>query len=288
MKRAVIINAELLARVKDQHLRHRILKQIRAHLKHSQHLHHIPSMHLRHLHLPGLTRYAHAATLQETLVRAFLSHKADPSSHPAIPPTLLTFQFHPVYTCGRRELNTLSRDQIAYLRSSPAHTSPADFEYAARGGQTTFHGPGQLVAYPILDLRRHGLSSRCYVHALEETVITTCGYYGVSGFRTENPGVWTSEDEKICAVGVHLRRYVSSHGIGLNVTPEPLEWLKRIVACGLEGKRATALELVREEAVAGGVESVAEVFARQLAEKLDGVEAVQKIEEKDLDERNAS
>lgn len=239
-------------------------------------------MHLRHLHLPSLIRYAHAAQLQESLVRAFLAHKASPDTISPPAPTLLTFQFHPVYTCGRRELNSLTPEQIAYLRNSPAHTSPADFEYAARGGQTTFHGPGQLVAYPILDLRRHGLTSRCYVHALEETVIATCARYNVKGFRTANPGVWTSEDEKICAVGVHLRRYISSHGIGLNVTEEPLAWLKRIVACGLEGKRASALEVVSGKAVEGGVDSVARVFAEELVGRLNGVEGVKSIDEEDL------
>jgi len=240
-------------------------------------------MHLRHLHLPGLTRYAYAAKLQESLVRASLAHKASPETCLAIPPTLLTFQFHPVYTCGRRELNSLTTDQIAYLRNSPSHASPADFEYAARGGQTTFHGPGQLVAYPILDLRRHGLTSRCYVHALEESIIATCARYNVTGFRTENPGVWVSQDEKICAVGVHLRRYVSSHGIGLNVTEEPLAWLRRIVACGLEGKRASALEVARGgAAIEDGIGDVADVFAAELARRLEGVHGVERIQEKDM------
>lgn len=240
-------------------------------------------MHLRHLHFSHLTRYAHASSIQESLVRAFLAHKASPETHPAIIPTLLTFQFHPVYTCGRRELNSLTPEQIAYLRNSDDHNAPADFEYAARGGQTTFHGPGQLVAYPILDLRQHKLSSRCYVHALEDTVIATCARYDVTGFRTENPGVWTSDDEKVCAVGVHLRRHVSSHGIGLNVTEEPLAWLRRIVACGLEGKRASALEGVRGTGVDGGVGAVAKTFAEELARRLDGVQGVQEIEEKDLE-----
>lgn len=93
-----------------------------------------------------------------------------------------------------------------------------------------------------------------------------------------------SEDEKICAVGVHLRRYVSSHGIGLNVTQEPLAWLKRIVACGLEGKRASALEIASGgEIIEGGVEGVADVFAEELAKKLNGVNGVARLEENDLD-----
>lgn len=240
-------------------------------------------MHLHHLHLPGLTRYAHAAHLQESLVSRFLAHKANPSTTSAPPPAILTFQFHPVYTCGRREANSLSDSQIAYLRHRKGEDSKdadlADFAYAARGGQTTFHGPGQLIAYPILDLRQHGLTSRCYVHKLEESVIATCARYGVSGFRTDNPGVWTSEDEKICAVGVHLRRYISSHGIGLNVTEEPMGWFQRIVACGLEGKRATALELVMGDRVDGGVDEVAGVFVQEMARRLEGVEGIRAIGE---------
>lgn len=117
---------------------------------------------------------------------------------------------------------------------------------------------------------------------LEECVIATCARYGVSGFRTANPGVWTSQDEKICAVGVHLRRYISSHGIGLNVTEEPMGWFKRIVACGLEGKRATALEMVKGKEVVGGVDGVASVFVRELAERLKGVESVRDIEESEM------
>ena len=240
---------------------------------------------LRHLHLPGITRYAQAAKLQETLVSAFLAQKADKTLI-APAPTILTFQFHPVYTCGRREANSLSAEQISFLRhrdpTSSEEADIADFEYAARGGQTTYHGPGQLVAYPILDLRAHDLSSRCYVNLLEETVIATCARYGIKGFRTANPGVWVSEEEKICAVGVHLRRYIASHGIGLNVTDEPMGWFKRIVACGLEGKRATALEVTSGNEIEGGVDSVANVFVEEMASRLEGVTEVQAITEQEL------
>jgi len=240
---------------------------------------------LRHLHLPGITRYAQAAKLQETLVSAFLAQKADKTLI-APAPTILTFQFHPVYTCGRREANSLSAEQISFLRhrdpTSSKEADVADFEYAARGGQTTYHGPGQLVAYPILDLRAHDLSSRCYVNLLEETVIATCARYGIKGFRTANPGVWVSEEEKICAVGVHLRRYIASHGIGLNVTDEPLGWFKRIVACGLEGKRATALELTSGDKIEGGVDTVANVFVEEMASRLAGITEVKSIKEEEL------
>lgn len=222
-------------------------------------------MQLAHLHLPGLTRYHHAARLQQSLVAAFLAFKA--GSRPDPPrPTIITAEFSPVYTCGRRELNTVSADQQLRLRSGGA----ADFHEALRGGQTTFHGPGQLVAYPILDLQRQKLSPRCYVNLLEETVIRTCAAYGINGFRTENPGVWTDAEHKIAAVGVHLRRNVSSHGIGLNVSTD-LAWFDRIVACGLAGKHATSFERL---GVSGKtVEEVAERYVQACAETLsaDGV-----------------
>src|SRR5689334_13189483 len=136
-------------------------------------------MRLQHLHLPGLTRYAHASSLQSHLVRALLTSKSNPNFH--VPsPIILTAEFHPVYTTGRRDAGTLTPAQEAQLRCD----GHAEVFEAARGGQTTFHGPGQLVAYPILDLRRHGMSPRCYVHALEEALIKTCAAFGIKAFRT--------------------------------------------------------------------------------------------------------
>lgn len=225
---------------------------------------------LQHLHLPGPIPYARAQHLQETLVARLLAHKAHPRTVPAPPPTILTTEFHPVYTCGRREHATVSPRQESHLRASGA-----DFALALRGGQTTFHGPGQLVAYPVLDLRRHALGPRAYICALEGAVIATLAAYGVRGVRTEHPGVWVDAEHKICALGVHLRRFVSSHGIGLNVGMEKA-WWERIVACGLEGKRVTSLE---REGVSGvGVEEVGREFVGRMAERLEGVEGVEVVD----------
>lgn len=236
---------------------------------------------LRHIPLSSPTSYTHAATLQQTLVSAFLAHKAAPQSTPQPQPTVLTAQFHPVYTCGRREIGTVTPSQREYL-TTPFNSQRAEFIEALRGGQTTFHGPGQLVAYPILDLKRHGLSPSCYVRLLESTVIDVLQKYGVKGITTENPGVWTEDGErKICAVGVHLRRNVTSHGVGLNVTEEPLGWLGRIVGCGLEGKGPGSL--VTEGAGREGlsVDGVGEEFVRVFGERL-GVDGVVTAVEEDL------
>ena len=222
---------------------------------------------LRHLHIPGLVRYQYVASIQQNLVTQFLQWKADPStSAPA--PTIITTEFLPVYTCGRREVGTLTAAQIEHLRTD----GRADFVEALRGGQTTFHGPGQLVAYPIIDLRTHGLTPRSYVCLLEAILIRTCGRYGIHAMRTEHTGVWTSQDDKIAAVGIHLRRNVTSHGIGLNVKTD-LWWFDRIVACGLEGKNTTTFE---KEGVTGqSVEEVGDVFVEEFANKL-GIDNVSK------------
>jgi len=239
----------------------------------------VRAMLLRHVHLPGLTRYTHAGELQDKIVRKFLAYKAASNPLKAGPdPTIITAQFHPVYTCGRREVGNVTSEQRDYLTQQTSW-GRAEFHEALRGGQTTFHGPGQLVAYPILDLKRHGLSARCYVHALETAVIRTCGHYDIPAQRTENPGVWINADQKICALGVHLRRNVSSHGIGLNVSTD-LGWFERIVACGLEGKGTTSLAQQGLDHL--DVEDVGRTFVSMMGEGLEGVEAVVTMDEDEV------
>jgi len=118
------------------------------------------------------------------------------------------------------------------------------------------------------------------VNLLESVVMKTCARYGVETRRTENPGVWYDEDRKICAVGVHLRRNVSSHGIGLNVHTD-LGWLDRIVGCGLEDKRATSLEAVGVKGKT--VDEVGRVFVEIMAGELQGATGVEMVQEEDLD-----
>ena len=233
-------------------------------------------MRLRHLHIPGLTRYTHASQLQGKLVASFLAYKANPLIAPPPEPTIITTTFHPVYTCGRREIGTVSPSQQDFLRAD----GRAEFHEALRGGQTTFHGPGQLVAYPVLDLKRHGLTARNYVCLLEKTVKSTCKHFGVETISTENPGVWVDDMHKICALGVHLRRNVSSHGIGLNVSTD-LWWFDRIVACGLEGKKTTSL--AKEGVQNVSVEDVGSVFVKGLAESLGGVDEIVDVNDSDID-----
>ncbi|EMF08229.1 lipoyltransferase, partial [Sphaerulina musiva SO2202] len=232
---------------------------------------------LRHIHLPACTSYSHAAALQHRLVTSLLAHKASPHTLPAPPPpTIITAQFHPVYTCGRREIGTVSPAQREYL-TEQTPLGRADFVEALRGGQTTFHGPGQLIAYPIIDLKRHHITPRCYVRLLENSVMDVCRSFGVETCTTEHPGVWVDDMHKICAVGVHLRRNVTSHGVGLNVDTD-MGWFERIVGCGLEGKRTTSL-LLQGVNVAGGVEEVGAGFVRMFAKRMGGVKDIVRVGE---------
>jgi lipoyl(octanoyl) transferase len=184
------------------------------------------------------------------------------------PPTIITAQFHPVYTTGRRDYGSLTDDAKGILRDG----GRAEVFEALRGGQTTYHGPGQLTAYPIMDLRQHKLGTRDYICLLEKSLIAVCAKYRVNAMTTENTGVWVTENKKIAAVGVHLRRYVSSHGIGLNVDRR-VDWgFGRIVACGLEGKETTSLEA---EGVGGvKVEQVAQDFVEEVAKRLFGIKGI--------------
>ncbi len=135
-----------------------------------------------------------------------------------------------------------------------------------RGGEITFHGPGQLVIYPILDLTRLRLTARDYVALLERATIQTLRRWLLPGKRTENPGVWIIDpateagtaprgkiesvrdeepEKKIAALGVHLRRGITSYGVCLNVHTY-LRWYRRIVQCGLWGKGVTSMEREKE------------------------------------------
>ncbi|THX70089.1 lipoyltransferase [Aureobasidium pullulans] len=230
---------------------------------------------IRHIKIPGIVPYTKAANLQQDLVTKFLAHKASPATTKAPIPTIITAEFSPVYTCGRREVGTVSEKQQAFLRDG----GNADFYEALRGGQTTFHGPGQLVAYPIIDLKKHNLSPRNYVCLLEETLIKTCSRYGIKAMTTEHPGVWTTPDDKISALGVHLRRNITSHGIGLNINTD-LKWFSRIVACGLEGKRTTSFE--NEGVKDQSVPEVADAFVQQLADSLEGINGVELVSEESV------
>jgi lipoyl(octanoyl) transferase len=149
---------------------------------------------------------------------------------------LLMLEHDPVYTIGRggNEGNLLATPQrLAALG--------AELVRIDRGGDITFHGPGQLVAYPIVELR-DPLDLRRYVRTLEEAIMGTAAAFGVEAARVEGlPGVWVDGVRKLAAVGVRVKRGVTTHGLALNVSTD-LAWFDEMIPCGIPGRAVTSLE----------------------------------------------
>lgn len=153
----------------------------------------------------------------------------------------------PVITISRRP------DARKHLIATPDMLALAGVEIAEtdRGGDITYHGPGQLVAYPILDLNTLALNLHAYMRFLEDAVIATLARFGIEGTREQGAtGVWVNEPRaqaretvpaKICAMGVRVKRWVAMHGLALNITTN-LDHFNLIVPCGLAGRRATSLK----------------------------------------------
>uniref|UniRef100_A0A1I8HNY5 Octanoyl-[acyl-carrier-protein]:protein N-octanoyltransferase LIPT2, mitochondrial n=3 Tax=Macrostomum lignano TaxID=282301 RepID=A0A1I8HNY5_9PLAT len=179
-------------------------------------------------------------------------HSALLRSRPLKADCLLLLEHRPVYTVGIRGVDPAnSADGDTDQLAARLRSIGAEFHRADRGGLLTFHGPGQLVAYPMLDLRNHGRSLRDYVCRLQRTVVDLCARgYGLGDARTtEDVGVWIA-DRKVAALGVHAANYLTSHGVAINCNVD-LAWFQHIVPCGLLGKSVTSLtnELGRDVSV---------------------------------------
>ena len=163
----------------------------------------------------------------------------------------------PVYTIGRGgdETNLLASPERMVAMG-------AELVRIDRGGDITFHGPGQLVAYPIVELR-DPLDLRRYVRVLEAAVIAAAFRFGVRADRVDGlPGVWVDGTRKLAAVGVRVRRGVTTHGLALNVSTD-LSWFDEMVPCGIPGCQVTSLE--RETGHSLQLTAVADVLAADLA-----------------------
>jgi lipoyl(octanoyl) transferase len=205
----------------------------------------------------GQTPYVEAWELQRSL--AAMVSQGD------LPDTVVLLEHPAVVTLGRR------------TEGAELHL-PADADVEVvetdRGGKSTFHGPGQLVCYPILDLNRHGRDVRRYCRALEEAVIRTLAAFDVVSTRIEGlTGVWLERPpRKIASIGVHISRWVTTHGYALNVDLDPAPFSEWITACGLEDAAFTtmALELGRrvgvDEVRPAAVAAIGEVFGLELEE----------------------
>jgi lipoyl(octanoyl) transferase len=147
--------------------------------------------------------------------------------------TILLLEHEPVYTIGR-------------LRDQSSLRDPASLPFPVvetnRGGQATYHGPGQLVGYPILDLTPRGRDLHAHLRNLEEALIRACAAFGVTAGRREGlTGVWV-ENRKLASIGVGVRKWISMHGFAINITNQCLPPFFAITPCGLDGVSMTSLE----------------------------------------------
>jgi lipoyl(octanoyl) transferase len=153
-----------------------------------------------------------------------------------VPDTLLLLEHEPVFTLGRN-----ARPENMLLAASDLRARGFEVFETGRGGDVTYHGPGQVVAYPVLELGPDRRDVHRYVRDLEETMIRTCADYGVAAGRIQGlTGTWVG-DLKIGAIGVRIARWVTSHGFALNVSTD-LAPFDLIVPCGIRGRGVTSLE----------------------------------------------
>lgn len=187
----------------------------------------------------GTVAYGEMLQRQKSLFDAMVDRKK--TGLPAGSDTLILVEHEPVFTIGRhgKESNMLVSEQ--YLASRGI-----ELVHIGRGGDITFHGPGQLVAYPVIDMQRHSLGVKQYIWCLEEAVIRTLADYGIRGERVDGAtGVWIDKalpsERKICAIGVKCSRFVTMHGLALNVNTD-LSYFTAINPCGFTDKGVTSIE----------------------------------------------
>jgi lipoyl(octanoyl) transferase len=209
----------------------------------------------------GATPYVEAWELQRSLAEAVVRDE--------IPDTVMLLEHPPVITLGRRaepgELHVPADAEVEIVETD-------------RGGKSTYHGPGQLVCYPIFDLTRHGEDVKRYCRDLEEAVIRTLDGVGVEANRIEGlTGIWLERPpRKIASIGVHISKWVTTHGYALNVDLDPAPFTEWITACGLED---TAFTTVAREL--GRPVSVDDVRPHAAV-------ALEQVFDLDLDEANAA
>jgi len=175
----------------------------------------------------GLLPYRTAWALQQQL------HEQRRNS--AIPDTLILLEHPPVYTFGK------NADHENLLNARDAEVVQSD-----RGGDITWHGPGQLVGYPILNLKDHRQSVSWYMRQLEEVIIRVLQHFNIPAGRIDKlTGVWVA-DRKICAMGVRLSRWVTMHGFALNVGPD-MSYFDGMIPCGIKGKGVVSMNEILEE-----------------------------------------
>ena len=170
--------------------------------------------------------YQRALEIQQDLVSDILSGNSGNQ--------LLSLEHAPVYTIGRtRNLSSLGENTSLL---------PHPLVEINRGGQATYHGPGQLTGYPLIDLRDLGKDLHAYIRGLEQALIETCAEYGVAAGRRDGlTGVWV-ENRKLASIGVGVRKWISMHGFAINLKRESLQGFLSITPCGIDDVTMTCLE----------------------------------------------
>lgn len=204
-----------------------------------------------------ITDYLQALDIQRAIVDRQVCHGG--------PEVLIMLEHPPTITLGTRgEASHLLTPREVLLQSGIA------VHVTDRGGEATYHGPGQLVVYPIVNLRQRNMSVRDYVSSLEETIIRTLARFHVVGFRRSGkPGVWTDVQDKIASIGVRIRHRITYHGFSLNVSlsEDPCQW---VISCGMPDVRMVNLcqyldrPLSMEQVRHAVADSFSEVFGSQM------------------------
>ncbi|MBO6574939.1 MAG: lipoyl(octanoyl) transferase LipB [Rhodothermales bacterium] len=190
----------------------------------------------------GVLQYQPTWDLQRRIQsRLIAAKRSEPTEH--LPHVMLLLEHPPVYTLGKSG----SRENLLWDDARLAEQG-VEFHHIDRGGDITFHGPGQLVGYPILDLDRFFTDIHRYLRELEDAVIHTLAQVGIEGDRVDGrTGVWVGPDvrgpeRKVCAMGVRCSRWVTMHGFALNVQPR-MDFYDGIVPCGIDDRGVTSMAL---------------------------------------------
>lgn len=228
-------------------------------------------------HVPYQPAWDLQAAIQQRLIRQKKARHSGTASGEEISNDVLLFIEHPhVYTLGK------SGDSRHLLKGAAA-LADIDAEYIEidRGGDITYHGPGQIVGYPILDLDRYFTDIHRYLRLLEEVVIQTCAEYNIEAKRIEGfTGVWVG-DKKICAMGIRCSRWVTMHGFAFNINTD-LSYFNHIVPCGITDKTVTSMKeilgyTVSEKEVKKYLSShFQEVFEVNIIEKNSGLSELER------------
>lgn len=209
----------------------------------------------------GRQPYKETWDLQESLLQDNLRRKA--AGEPTVN-RLLLVEHPPVYTLGKS-----GKMEHVLISEAEREERGIGFFHTNRGGDITFHGPGQLVGYPILDLELFGTDLGKYLRRLEESVIQTIAAFGLQGDRSAGEtGVWldplvTGRARKICAIGIRCSRWITMHGFALNVNTD-LGYFKNIIPCGIRQKAVTSISLENGNSV--DFDEVKEIYVNKFSD----------------------